>query len=174
MTESGQNLPWLEKVEKLAQEIALREGCVLYDLEFMGAGGTRALRIYIDRDMGPSIDDCSNISKGLNLILDVEDVIPGGAYQLEVSTPGLDRHLRLAWHFEKVVGKKIWVRTKDSFEVFGNTQSRWAKAKQIENVLTGIENDYLLFNVEDALVKIPRSAVQKAKVVFEMTKGQKK
>ena len=88
---------WLEKIEKIAQEIAEREGCVLYDLENIGSGKGRILRVYIDKDTGVGIEDCSNVSKGLNLRLDVEDIVPGEMYNLEVSTPGLDRHLKKAW-----------------------------------------------------------------------------
>ncbi|HMN68940.1 MAG TPA: ribosome maturation factor, partial [Bdellovibrionales bacterium] len=81
----------LEQIRKFAQEVAIREGCLLYDLEYREGPG-RALVVYIDRDTagGVSITDCSNVSKGLNLRLDVEDAVPGGHYDLEVSSPGLD------------------------------------------------------------------------------------
>jgi ribosome maturation factor RimP len=97
----------LEELRKFAEEVAVREGCVLYDLEFHD-GPSRALRVYIDKPIGGvSIDDCANVSKGLNLRLDVEDAIPGGHYDLEVSSPGLDRKLTQLWHFEKAVGQNV-------------------------------------------------------------------
>ena len=70
---------WREKVERMAREVAEREGCEIYDVELVGGGGSRALRVFIDKadGAGVSIDDCSNVSRGLNLLLDVEDVIPG-------------------------------------------------------------------------------------------------
>jgi ribosome maturation factor RimP len=175
----------MEKVEKLAQEVAAREGCFIYDIEFVGAGKGRTLRVYIDKEIVPAateneepkgvgIDDCSNVSKALNLMLDVEDVIPGGAYNLEVSTPGLDRWLRKPWHFEKVVGKKIWVKTRGAFESYGVSDKRWKAAKQIEDVLESFDGENLNFHAKDVAVKIPLSAVEKSKVVFEYIKGQKK
>lgn len=164
---------WMPRVEKIAQEVALREGCWLYDIEFVGVGKGRTLRVFIDKDSGAGIEDCSNVSKGLNTILDAEDVIPGEAYLLEVSTPGLDRLLKKDWHFEKAVGKKIWVRTTEAFESFGITDTRWAKTKQIEQVLQKVVEGQLYFEMKDITIRIPLSAIEKAKVVFEMTKGQK-
>ena len=76
---------WLEKVEKLAQEVAEREGCILYDVENSGSGKGRILRIYIDKEGGVGIEDCSNVSKGLNLMLDVEDIVPGAMYVCIIS-----------------------------------------------------------------------------------------
>ncbi len=66
--------------------------------------------MFIDKAGGVSIEDCANVSRGLNLRLDVEDVIPGGQYELEVSSPGLDRKLTQGWHFEKAVGKTVQVK----------------------------------------------------------------
>jgi ribosome maturation factor RimP len=222
MTESTPS--WMEKVEKTAQEIASNIGCYLYDIEFIGLGKNRILRLYIDRDAkstagalapeqlpaslqedaeeaasedtvegspgsgldvinpevapgesrGVSIDDCSRVSKALNAFLDETDIIPGSAYNLEVSTPGLDRILRKAWHFEKVVGKKIWVKVRGSLEQFGVTDSKLKNAKQVEDVLTAFDGVTLSFNVKGVDVKIPFSAVEKSKVVFVYSKGLKK
>jgi ribosome maturation factor RimP len=183
MTESKPS--WMEKVEKVAQEVTSREGCILYDIEFVGAGKGRTLRLYIDKEVpstlsgsgepqGVSIDDCSNVSKALNLLLDEEDIIPGDSYNLEVSTPGIERPLRKAWHFEKAVGKKIWVKTSKAFESFGVEDKKWKAAKQIEDILTAFDGETLSFHVKEGDVKIPLSAIERSKVVFVLTKGQKK
>lgn len=173
MTETTQN-SWLNKVEQLAEQAAKSESCILYDLEFSGTGQGRTLRVFIDKEAGVGIDDCSNVSKSLNDLLDTQDVIPGGAYNLEVSTPGIDRVLRRDWHFDKVVDKKIWVKVQNAFENYGVTHSKWAKAKQIEHRLDATENGNLIFKTKEEVIRIPINAVEKAKVVFEMTKGQKK
>ncbi|MGZ3746847.1 MAG: ribosome maturation factor RimP [Pseudobdellovibrionaceae bacterium] len=176
----------MEKVEKMAAEIALSEGCFLYDIEFVGVGAKgRTLRLYIDKDspqpapdseegQGVSISDCSNVSKALNLFLDTEDIIPGEAYTLEVSSPGLERVLRKPWHFEKAVGKKIWVKTNKAFEAFGVTDKKLKAAKQIDEVLKAFDGENLKFHVKDVEINIPLSAVEKSKVLFVLTKGQKK
>jgi ribosome maturation factor RimP len=93
----------LQKIEILANDVALREGVKIYDIEFSGGAQGRILRIYIDKEGGVGVDDCANVSRGLNLLLDVEDPIPGGKYVLEVSSPGLDRVLKKNWHFEQAV-----------------------------------------------------------------------
>lgn len=165
---------WLSRVEELAENAARQEGCWLYDLEFSGTGQGRTLRVFIDKDEGVGIEDCSNVSKNLNQLLDEGDFIPGGAYNLEVSTPGIDRSLKRDWHFDKVVGKKIWVKSRLPFQDFGVEHTKWAKTKQIEHVLSGVDPENIIFETKETVIRIPKNAVEKAKVVFEMTKGQKK
>lgn len=166
---------WLEKVEKIAQEIAEREGCLLYDLEHSGTGKGRILRVYIDKESGVGIEDCSNVSKGINLRLDVEDVVPGSMYNLEVSTPGLDRHLKKSWHFEKVVGKKIFIQLSKSLGSLSAVEDKALTAmKKFEEVLKAVDKEYLLFDLRSNEVRIPFAAVEKAKLVFEYKVHNKK
>lgn len=166
--------PWLEKIEKIAQEVAEREGCVLYDIEHVGAGKGRIIRVYIDKDEGVGIEDCSNVSKGLNLMLDVEDIVPGSMYNLEVSTPGLDRHLKKMWHFEKAIGKKIYVKLAKSLGAMGLTEDKGMIAmKQFDEVLAGVDGDSLVFDLRGEKIKIPQSQIEKAKVVFEVKSNAK-
>ena len=165
---------WLEKIEKIAQEIAEREGCVLYDLENIGSGKGRILRVYIDKDTGVGIEDCSNVSKGLNLRLDVEDIVPGEMYNLEVSTPGLDRHLKKAWHFEKAVGKKIYIKLAKSLGSMNLTEDKgMISMKQFDDVLQGVEANALVFNLRGETIKVPMEHIEKAKMVFEMPNNNK-
>lgn len=167
---------WMEKVEKVASEVATQEGCILYDLEFVGLGKGRTLRVFIDKEDGTiSIDDCSNVSKGLNEFLDAnESLIPGEAYSLEVSTPGLDRNLKKPWHFQKVIGKKIYIKTVKALESLGVVDKKWKAAKTVEEILESADESGIRFVVKDVELKIPYSAIDKAKVVFEFSKGQKK
>lgn len=166
---------WLEKVEKIAQEVAEREGCILYDLEHTGSGKGRVLRIYIDKEDGVGIEDCSNVSKGVNLRLDVEDVVPGDMYNLEVSTPGLDRVLKRKWHFEKAVGKKVYIKLAKSLGALGAVQDKGMfSMKQFEETLDSVEGDDLHFKIRSVPVKIPLAQVEKAKLVFEMKTNAKK
>ena len=166
---------WLEKVEKIAQEIAEREGCLLYDLEHYGAGKGRILRVYIDKESGVGIEDCSNVSKAINLRLDVEDIVPGSMYNLEVSTPGLDRNLKKTWHFDKVVGKKIFIQLSKSLGSLTAIEDKGLIAmKKFEEVLKAVDQEHLLFDIRSNEVKIPLTAVEKAKLVFEYKVNNKK
>lgn len=166
---------WLEKVEQLAEEVARREGCYVYDLEHTGSGRGRILRVYIDKENGVGIEDCSNVSKGLNLMLDVENIVPGDMYNLEVSTPGLDRHLKKLWHFEKVVGKKVYVQLSKSLGSLGATEDKgMISMKKFEDVLTAVEGENLQFEIRKQKITVPFSAVEKAKLVFEYRTNPKK
>ena len=166
---------WLEKVEKIAQEIVEREGCILYDLEHTGAGRGRVLRVYIDKESGVGIEDCSNISKGLNLRLDVEDVVPGAMYSLEVSTPGLDRHLKKKWHFEKVIGKKVAIQLSKSLGSLGAVEDKGlVSMKKFDEVLESVDEENVFFDIRSNKVKIPFTAIEKAKLVFEYKVNSKK
>ena len=145
----------LDQVRKLADEVAQREGCRLYDLEV--AGG-RTLRIYIEKmDGGASLDDCVNVSRGLNLMLDVEDPIPGGRYELEVSTPGLERKLTQLWHFQKAINERVRLACTPSESVPASLEGI---VKSVENEKITIEN-----NKGSFVVEFPQ--ILKAKQLFE-------
>lgn len=167
---------WMVKVEKIAHEAATKEGCLLYDVEFVGIGKGRTLRLFIDKEDGSvGLDDCSNVSKALNEVLDAdEDLIPGGAYSLEVSTPGLDRHLKQPWHFQRVIGKKVYIKTVKPLEAMGVGDKKWKAAKTVEEVLESADDQGIRFVVKDVEIRIPYAMIDKAKLVFEFNKGQKK
>ncbi len=164
---------WLEKLEKIANEVTAREGCELYDIEMTGAGKGRILRVYIDKAEGVGIEDCSNVSKGLNLLLDVEDLIPGGMYNLEVSSPGLDRHLKTLKHFEKVVGQKIFVQLSQNLGSLGAQDKGSLSMKKFEQVLQAVEDGQLVFEIKSEKIKVPLAVVEKSKLVFEMKTAEK-
>jgi ribosome maturation factor RimP len=153
----------LEQVRKFAEEVALREGCLLYDLEFHD-GPNRALRVYIDREQGGvGIEDCSNVSRALNLRLDVEDVIPGGHYDLEVSSPGLDRKLSQLWHFTKALGQRVRLQTR----VEDGT------IKPFEGQLQAVEGSTLRLENASGPFEVEFKNVQKARVVLEDVMAKK-
>lgn len=91
-------IAWLEpEVNSLGYE--------LLDIEWItGRGAT--LRVFIDAGAGIGLDDCEKVSRAVEALLDVRDLIPG-AYRLEVSSPGPDRPLRTREHFAAVCGERI-------------------------------------------------------------------
>lgn len=162
----------LEKLENLANEVANREGFKLYDIEFIQA--QRKLIVTIDKkeglnqNDGVSIDDCVNVSKGLNLLLDVEDLIPGEAYDLEVSSPGLERVLKKMWHFEGAIGKVAKVSIKADADVEAIGRLRAFKARIVE---VNSESQVIVFNeIENSKlesIEVPFEIIHKAQLVFE-------
>jgi ribosome maturation factor RimP len=139
------------------------------------------LRLYIDKlsEGGASIDDCSNVSRGMNLLLDVEDIIPGGHYSLEVSTPGLERVLKESRHFEAAIGKKILVRTFAPLAGFNeNLPPELSKAKQVQGSLKSFDDKGLRVDYDGpkglSEVFVPMESVTKAHVVFEFSDPSEK
>jgi len=161
---------WLERVESIASQIAEREGCRLYDIEF----SSRVLRVYIDKEPNVGIKDCENVSRGISEVLDADNIVPGEHYQLEVSTPGLERVLKKPWHFQTAIGKKVKFRTQKSFESLGITVNQLKNSKSLEADLIKVEGSDLYFKFGGEEIKIPVSAVEKARVLFEFEKEVKK
>jgi ribosome maturation factor RimP len=94
------------QVADIARRVGAAEGIEVVGVEFKGAGRQRLLRIFIDKPEGVSLSDCEFVSKQVGTILDVDDVIPGASYTLQVSSPGLERPLKGAADFERFVGRR--------------------------------------------------------------------
>lgn len=84
-------------------------GYEVVDIEYRPHSRDGLLRIYIDHENGIQMHDCSAVSRQISAMLDVEDPIPG-QFNLEVSSPGLDRPLRKAEDFEKFAGEKVKIK----------------------------------------------------------------
>jgi ribosome maturation factor RimP len=87
----------------------------LFDLEFKSQGQKGVLRVFIDKDEGVTIDDCTVISRELGTLLEVHDVIPG-SYTLEVSSPGLTRPLKKPSDYLRFRGKTVKIKTIEDIE----------------------------------------------------------
>lgn len=81
-------------------------GLELYEMKFIPAGRKSALRIYVDKQSGVTIEDCERASKEISVLLDVEE-FSSNPYSLEVSSPGLDRPLTTERDFHRVKGKMV-------------------------------------------------------------------
>jgi ribosome maturation factor RimP len=110
------------KLRAIAERVAASSGLEIADIEFLGSGKHRMLRVYIDRPGAvPSADhpdgvtheDCSAFSREFGTIVDVEDAVPGGSYVLEVSSPGLDRKLKTAADFQRFRGHRVKLTTRE-------------------------------------------------------------
>ncbi len=106
----------IEKVREIVERVARDLGLEVVEVEFRGGGKARMLRIFIDKEGGVTHDDCANVSNEVSTILDVEDVVPGASYTLEVSSPGLDRKLSKPTDFERFTGSLVKLSTHDSHD----------------------------------------------------------
>jgi ribosome maturation factor RimP len=110
----------LDRVREIAERVAASSGLEVVDLEFRGSGKARMLRVFLDKPgaaagdplAGVTHGDCANFSREFGTILDVEDAI-ATSYTLEVSSPGLDRKLTKASEFERFVGSRVKLTTRN-------------------------------------------------------------
>lgn len=119
----------IESVTGIAQSVAAAGGMEVAQVELVGAGRNRVLRVFIDRPPAPGttvpigvphgvlLEDCEQFSHDLSTLLDEQDVIPGEeGYQLEVSSPGVERKLLRPIDFERFCGHKVKVRLRQPVE----------------------------------------------------------
>ena len=146
------------KIEEIARRVAGSEGLEIVEVEVKGSGGQRLVRIYIDKADGVTHGDCELVSQQVGTILDVEDVLPGGRYTLEVSSPGLERKLVKPRDYERFQGKKARITLRDAVE----------GRRQWEGTLSGVEGDAVALETEPGKVlRFPFGQVEKANLKFE-------
>lgn len=114
----------LDRVKEIAERVASSSGYEVVEVELHGSGKARRLRIFIDKPQGVTHEDCANFSREIGTILDVEDVIPGGSYVLEISSPGLDRKLLKPADFERFQGSLVKFSTHEAIDGNRHFQGR--------------------------------------------------
>jgi ribosome maturation factor RimP len=109
----------VDRVRVIADRVAASSGLEVLDVEFLGGGKARMLRVFLDKPAagndplaGVTHEDCANFSREFGTILDVEDAMPG-SYTLEVSSPGLDRKLVKAADFTRFIGSRGKLMTRE-------------------------------------------------------------
>ena len=95
-----------EKVFALVKETVENEGVNLWDVRFVKEGASYYLRVFIDKEGGVTIDDCTDVSHAIDPILDEHDPIDV-SYYLEVCSPGLNRELKTKEHFLAFIGSEV-------------------------------------------------------------------
>jgi ribosome maturation factor RimP len=100
------------RVEQAAESAAARNGLELVEVEWKGAGKSQLLRITIDKPGGVTHADCEAVSRDVGAALDVDDPIPG-SYQLEVTSPGVERKLKKWQDWERFRGQKAKIVLKE-------------------------------------------------------------
>ena len=155
----------LAKIREAAERVARSEGLEVFDVEWK-VGKQRLLRVYIDRlDVahpgisGVSHKDCERVSEQLSVILDVEELVPGGAsYILEVSSPGLDRKLIKPADYQRFAGRlaKIWLREPINHQSY------------MEGRLGGYADGLVKVALKDRELAVPYAAIRKANLMVEL------
>ncbi len=133
-------------------------GYELVGIEFIGGGGHGTLRVYIDRDEGVSVDDCALISHQISGILDVEEPIQQ-AYDLEISSPGIDRPLFKIGDFERFAGHTAKIKLAVALE----------GRKNFRGELLGVADPGLVtIEVDGERFDLPYADIARANLVGEI------
>lgn len=148
-----------ERLEQMLAPAVTGLGYELVGIEYLGQGKYSVLRVYIDQPEGSersgiSVDDCSKVSYQVSGVLDVEDPLPG-RYNLEVSSPGLDRPLFKPEDYERFKGESLRVVT--DYPVAGQ--------RKYKGRLLGLRDDEVLLDVEGETVALPRVAIKQARII---------
>jgi ribosome maturation factor RimP len=144
-----------EKVRQLAEPVVASEGIELIHVECMKMHSRWIIRLFLDKENGITLNDCTNISSQLGDIFDIREIV-NGAYTLEVSSPGLDRPISRDQDFIKYKNSSVIVKTIEKIEGIKNFR--------------GILSDYIeeagqklvLIDIAGKIYRIPRQDVVKA------------
>jgi len=186
----------LDTIRTTAQRVAASHGLDLVDIEFQGGGKFRTLRVFIEKNAaeraklaevaspeelpkgvpvetlsGVTHEDCAQFAQDFSTVLDVEDLIPGAEYTLEVSSPGLERKLSSAADFIRFKGNLVKIQTFTPINLNRQWQGR----------LTGFADDIATIDLSavkqkgkakkaatEQTVNIPLANIEKANLVAEI------
>ena len=126
------------KTETLITPLIKANNFELVDVEYVKEGSTSYLRVYIDKEDGITVEDCTLLSREFNLILDAKDYIDD-AYIFEVSSPGLMRPLKKDKDFQRNLGKQVEIKLFKSLD----------KQKEFEGELKSFDKDNIVVMMED-------------------------
>jgi ribosome maturation factor RimP len=155
----------VEKVAALICPVLEGRNMELVDLEFKMEGRGKVLRIFIDKEGGVTLDDCADISREVDVLLEVEDLMPS-AFNLEVSSPGLDRPLKKAADYDRFSGRLAKIKMRDKLD----PDQRGHLRKTFVGTLLGLRGDVVLLQQNDkkgGTVELPLSDIEKANLEIE-------
>ena len=141
----------------VAKPVAEALGCYVYDVEYTKEGGHFYMRILVDKDGGISIDECKDINHEIGKKIENNDPIKTN-YFLEVSSPGVERKLRQAEHFEKYLGETVDVGL---YKAVNGSKALTGK------LLSYKEKEFVEIEINDENIRLELSEVTAVKLHFE-------
>ncbi len=143
----------LEQIEPLIAEKCGEAGFELFEARFFRAGSRSILRVFIDGPKGVTIADCEQVSNTLSVLLDVENFLNGRPYTLEVSSPGIDRPLKIERDFRRAYGREITVYLREPCN--GRLQYR--------GIVERCEQDVLYLACDGETLELPLDRIMSGK-----------
>jgi ribosome maturation factor RimP len=145
-----------DAIEEVAAPVLGAHGLTLVDLDVRGGGRRGVVRFFVDKPGGVTIDDCQRFSEEIGDLLDAASVLPG-SYDLEVSSPGLDRELRKERELRWAVGKRVHVWTREPVD----------GQRELVGRLVAIDADFLTLAEAAGPRQVPRTLLAKARLEVE-------
>ncbi|MCR9279298.1 MAG: ribosome maturation factor RimP [Pseudomonadaceae bacterium] len=142
------------EIEELISDTVASLDCEVWGVEYNPSNKRAAMKIYIDREDGISIEHCEQVSRHVSDLLDVADIV-SDAYRLEVSSPGFDRVLFKPEQYEAFVGSQVDLRLNVPFE----------GRRRFIGLLAGVEDGQAVVQVDDEEFVLPIEGVQRARIV---------
>lgn len=153
-------------MQEIIEPVVRSFDCELWGIDFRAFNNSALLRVYIDKDEGVSVTDCSQVSYQLSGVLDVENPIDV-PYTLEVSSPGVERPLLTAAHFARYVGEKVKVRSQRPID----------KQRNFLGTVLAVKENIVELDVDGETVNIPLDNLSRGKLLVDfkaLGKGAKK
>jgi ribosome maturation factor RimP len=141
---------------ELFEPVVKGMGFDLIEIEHFPNPKHGVLRLYIDKEGGVNVDDCSMVSRQISALIDVEDPV-SGQFNLEISSPGADRPLRRLVDFQRFTGSLVKLKTAIPLEGQRNFKGRLLEASE----------DTVVIETDDEEISLPMSAIDKARIVPE-------
>ena len=146
-----------QKTEELILPILEELQFELVDVEYVKEGGTWYLRAYIDKEGGITVNDCEDVSRRMNELLDEKDYIEG-SYVFEVSSPGLGRPLKKDRDFERSMGEEVEIRTYRMID----------RTKEFRGILKAYDKDSVTIEMDDSREKtFEKSEIALVRLAFD-------
>jgi ribosome maturation factor RimP len=150
--------PIADRARRLLEPVVARDGFELVEVEWAREGPAWVLRVYVDRPGGVTIEHCQELSRTVEPILDVEDFIEP-AYNLEVSSPGVNRPLRRPSDFDRFAGERAHLKTFGPIE--GSAPGQGPR-KNWTGTLRGFRDGAVEIEVDGTLHRVPHDKIAKA------------
>lgn len=143
----------VQTLDELVLPLVTAAGLELWDVEV----NPRMVRILVDRPGGIDLESLTDIARAVSAALDErEDLAPSSNYELEVSSPGVERTLRTAGHFSRYIGETIAVKTKVAV----------AGSRRLQGVLLAADGAGITIRLDGASTQVSYDQVQKAHTVL--------
>ena len=165
MTQATQQL--IQALQHLIQPICLAHGVELVDVRYLREPKGAVIRVFIDRSVpglevgsGVSLEDCTAVSRDVSTSLDVhEEVLPSGAFRLEVSSPGLERPLVKLSDFERFSGHEVKVKTQTPIE----------RQRRFRGTLLRVVDQSIELDQDGKVLLIPHADIAQANLVYRFS-----